>query len=150
MLVPGYSMKLRKPHSIVAFITFLFFVLALSLPSYAFIRTGEGTVTKVSDGDTVQVITAEGTKLKIWLYGLDAPETEKINRRSGIVSKPGQPYGEEAMQALVSKVYGKKVRVDILDIDRYHRMVSMIWWNNRNINLELVQRRLFRKPAGII
>jgi len=51
---------------------------------------------------------------------------------------------------LISKVYGKEVRVDILDIDRYHRMVSMIWWNNRNINLELVQRRLFRKPAGII
>jgi endonuclease YncB( thermonuclease family) len=143
-------MKLHKTHSIAAFLIFLLSILVLSPPSYAFIRTGEGTVTKVSDGDTVQVITAEGTKLKIWLYGLDAPETEKINRRSGIVSKPGQPYGEEAMQALVSKVYGKKVRVDILDIDRYHRMVSMIWWNNRNINLELVQRRLFRKPAGII
>ena len=143
-------MNFRKTHSIAAFLIFLLSILVLSPPSYAFIRTGEGTVTKVSDGDTVQVITAEGTKLKIWLYGLDAPETEKINRRSGIVSKPGQPYGEEAMQALVSKVYGKKVRVDILDIDRYHRMVSMIWWNNRNINLELVQRRLFRKPAGII
>jgi len=50
------------------------------------------------------VITPEGTKLRVRLYGCDAPETEKINRSTGIISKPGQPYGEEAMQALQAKV----------------------------------------------
>ncbi len=29
--------------------------------------------------------------------------------------------------------------MDIVDIDRYRRMVSMIWLGNRNINLEMVR-----------
>jgi len=80
------SMKLRKSHSIAAFIIFLFSILLLSPSTYAVIRTVEGTVTKVSDGDTLQVITPEGTKLRVRLYGCDAPETEKVNRRTGQIS----------------------------------------------------------------
>ena len=34
---------------------------------------------------------------------------------------------------------GKQVRLDIIDIDRYKRMVGMIWISNRNINLEMVK-----------
>jgi len=132
-------MKLRKPLSIAVLFAILFSILLLSPPSYAVIRTVEGTVTRVSDGDTVQVITREGTKLRIRLYGYDAPETAKVNRRTGQISKPGQPYGEEAMQALQTKVYRKNVRVEIIDIDRYRRMVSMIWLGNRNVNLEMVR-----------
>jgi len=132
-------MELRKPYSIAALFALLFSLLLLSPSSYALIRIVEGTVTRVTDGDTIQVITREGNKLRIRLYGCDAPETEKINRRTGQISKPGQPYGEEAMEALQAKVYGKKVRVDIIDIDRYRRMVSMIWLGNRNINLEMVR-----------
>jgi len=123
----------------VAFLVFLFSILLLPPPSYAILRTVEGTVSKVSDGDTVQVITAEGTKLRVRLYGCDAPETEQINRRTGAINKLGQAYGEEAMQTLQTKVWKKNVRVDIIDIDRHCRMVSMIWLDNRNINLEMVR-----------
>jgi len=56
-----------------------------------------------------------------------AVEAEKLNRRTGQISKLGHPYGEEAMQALQAKVWKKNVRVDIIEIDRYRRMVSMIW-----------------------
>jgi endonuclease YncB( thermonuclease family) len=34
---------------------------------------------------------------------------------------------------------GKQVKLDILDIDKYRRMVGMIWLNDRNINLEMVR-----------
>ena len=34
---------------------------------------------------------------------------------------------------------GKQVRLDIIDIGRYKRMVGVIWIGNRNINLEMVQ-----------
>ena len=34
---------------------------------------------------------------------------------------------------------GKQVRLDIIDIDRYKRMVGVIWIGNRNINLEMVK-----------
>jgi micrococcal nuclease len=71
------------------------------------IRTVNGTVTKVSDGDTIQVTTPEKTKLTVRLYGMDAPETPKINKRSGQINKPGQPYGDESWKALEAKIMGR-------------------------------------------
>jgi len=103
------------------------------------IRTVTGTVTKVSDGDTIHVTTPEQTKLTVRLYGMDAPETPKINQRTGHINKPGQPYGEASWKALEAKIMGKQVRLDIMDIDRYKRMVGAIWIDNRNINLEMVK-----------
>ena len=107
--------------------------------SHAAIRTVTGTVTKVSDGDSIHVTTDEQTKLKVRLYGIDAPETPKINHRTGQVNKPGQPYGGESWKALKNKIMGKKVRLEILDIDKYRRMVGMIWLGDRNINFEMVR-----------
>ena len=107
--------------------------------SHAAIRTVTGTVTKVTDGDSIQVTTAEQTKLKVRLYGIDAPETPRINHRTGKVSKPGQPHGEESWKALENKIMGKQVKMEILDIDKYKRMVGMIWLGDRNINLEIVR-----------
>lgn len=102
------------------------------------IRTIEGTVIKVSDGDTINVKDDLGTKIKVRLYGIDAPETEKSNKKTGRISKPGQPYGEEAWKALDKKVFRKRVKLDVMDIDRYKRLVSLVWLNNRNINKEMV------------
>ncbi len=113
----------------------------ISVPTpHAAIRTVSGTITKVTDGDTVHVTTPEQTKLKVRLYGIDAPETDKINNKTGRVNIPGQPYGEESMNTLANKIMGKKVKVDILDIDKYRRMVGMIYLENRNINLEMIRQ----------
>jgi len=122
---------------------FLFLISVLttfiSIPApQAAIRIVTGTVTKVSDGDTIHLTTPEQTKLRVRLYGIDAPETPKINNRTGRVNKPGQPYGDEAWKALESKIMGKQVRLDIIDIDRYKRSVGIIWLDERNINLEMV------------
>ena len=106
--------------------------------SHAAIRIVTGIVTKVSDGDTMQLTTPEQTKLKVRLYGIDAPETYRINNRTGQVSKAGQLYGYESRKALESKIMGKQVKLDIIDIDKYRRMVGMIWLDDRNINLEMV------------
>jgi len=114
-------------------------VFLLITASHAAIRTVTGTVIKVSDGDTIQLTTPEQTKLKVRLYGIDAPETPKINRQSGQAHQPGQPYGEEAQKALKDKIMGKQVKLEILDIDKYRRMVGMVWLNERNINLEMVR-----------
>jgi endonuclease YncB( thermonuclease family) len=127
------------------FKTFLLFLIAglttfLNIPfCHSSIRAVTGTVTKVSDGDTIHLTTPEQTKLRVRLYGIDAPETPKINNRTGRVNKPGQPYGDEAWKALESKIMGKQVRLDILDIDKYRRMVGIIWLGERNINLEMIK-----------
>lgn len=116
-------------------------LLLLLLPIYALAqepyRTVEGHVEKVVDGDTITVIT-NGTKLKVRLYGIDAPEAEKRNRNTGAVTKEGQPYGDEAWRRLVEKVDGQRVRLDIMDVDRYRRMVSIVWIGEGNINREMV------------
>lgn len=107
--------------------------------SHAQIRTITGTVTKVIDGDSIHITTQEQTKLKIRLYGIDAPETPIINYRKGQFHKPGQPYSEESWKALENKIMGKQVRMDVLDIDKYRRLVGIVWLNNRNISLEMIQ-----------
>jgi micrococcal nuclease len=103
------------------------------------IRTVTGTVTKVSDGNTIHVKIPDQTKLKVRLYGIDAPETEKGNKQTGQSHSPGQPYGEESWRALKSRIIGMEVRLDIIDIDRCKRMVGVIWLGKRNINLEMVK-----------
>ena len=102
------------------------------------IRTVEGTVTKVSDGDTIHVTDSLGTKVKVRFYGIDCPETEKSNKRTGHVSKPGQPYGEEAFDALRGKIFRKHVRLEVTDIDKYKRSVAIVWLGSRNINQEMI------------
>jgi len=89
-------------------------------------------IVKVSDGDTLQGETPEKTKLKIRLYGIDAPEIAHGNI-------PGQPMGEESLVALKNRLLNKEVRVDILDVDRHRRIVAMLWLGSRNINLEMVK-----------
>ena len=131
---------MRKVFAIIFVLIFSIFIIFLSISSsHAAIRTVTGTVIKVSDGDTIHLTTPEQTKLKVRLYGIDAPETDKINDKTGQVNIPGQPYGDESWKALENKVMGKQVKLDILDIDKYRRMVGMVWLNDRNINLEMIR-----------
>ena len=69
-------------------------------------RIEEGIVERVADGDTVTVITANHTKLRIRMLGIDAPETPKDTKF------PGQPYGPEAEAYLKRLVEGKRVTVE--------------------------------------
>lgn len=69
-------------------------LLIFAVPGWAKdpIRIINGQVTKISDGDTIQVVDAAGVKVKVRIYGIDAPETSKG-------SNPGQPTGEDAKTA---------------------------------------------------
>lgn len=103
------------------------------------IREVEGIVAQVSDGDTFKLETKEGTILKVRLYGIDAPETPKMNHKTGVINKPGQPFGLEAQRALEVLILGKQARIEILAIDRYKRMVCIVRIDNKNVNLEMLQ-----------
>ena len=94
-------------------------------------RTIEGVVRAVYDGDTILLVTRESSQIKTRLYGIDAPETAKPD-------KPGQPFGEAARRALRSKIMGKKVSAEIVDIDQYQRAVAVIRYAGRDINREMV------------
>lgn len=64
--------------------------------------------------------------------------------KTGRVSKQGQPFGEEAFQALKGKIGGQRVRVEVRDIDRYRRAVSMVRLGNRDINRD-INREMVRE-----
>lgn len=103
------------------------------------IRTIEGTVTKVSDGNTIQVTDNRGTKLKVILYGIDAPETEKGNKRTGKMSEQGQPFGDNARQALEEMVAKKYVRLEVMAIDQSRRTVAIVWVVDKIVNKEMLK-----------
>lgn len=94
-------------------------------------RTLVAKVERVSDGDTIVAFTFEGTKLRLRLLGIDAPESPHGD-------KPGQPFGEEAGDYLDHLIGGKTVRVDAYGPDQYHRVLAVIWDGPVNVNLLMV------------
>lgn len=93
-------------------------------------RTVAGIVRAVYDGDTILLISGS-SRLKIRLYGIDAPETAKPD-------KAGQPFGEAAKRALTSKILGKRVIAEVVDMDQYQRAMAVIRYAGRDINREMV------------
>lgn len=95
-------------------------------------RMIEGMVKAVYDGDTVLLATREESRLKVRLYGIDAPEVKKPN-------KSGQPYGEISKRTLMYKIMGRRVTAEIIDIDQYKRAVAVIRYSGRDINREMIE-----------
>lgn len=116
-------------------------LLAASLLTLLFVadafagRVIEGVVRAVYDGDTLLLATREESRLKVRLYGIDAPETVKPDQ-------PGQPFGEVARRTLMYKVMGRRVSAEIVEIDRYRRAVAVIRHAGRDVNRELVAEGL--------
>jgi len=90
------------------------------------IRTVSGRVVAVADGDTLTILDTHKAQHKIRLAGIDTPEKS-------------QSFGKRAKNELSKKVFGKTVNIEIIDIDRYQRMIGNVFLKNRWINREMVQ-----------
>jgi endonuclease YncB( thermonuclease family) len=90
------------------------------------------TVLRVADGDTLTAETGNGTKLRIRLLGIDAPEVSHNG-------KPGQPYGRAATDYLEKLVDRKTVRVEAYGRDQHNRVLAVLWVDSRNVNVEMVR-----------
>lgn len=130
----------------------LFFLVALSYQGLRSVR-GSDSPTRTPqelqwiqfescyDGDTCTGSNAEGLHLKMRLVGIDAPERAPRSRRQQR-KKPGQAYAQEARQALVERVVSKKLPVEILGRDIYHRYLVLIYTDaerKESINAWLVR-----------
>ncbi len=73
----------------------------------------QGQVFGVSDGDTITVL-QDNKQYKIRLYGIDCPEKK-------------QAFGQRAKQFTSDQVFSQFVRVVSYDIDRYGRIVGMVY-----------------------
>ena len=99
-------------------------MVALNLPAFA-AGTFIGKVTKVTDGDTINVVTTDNKSFKIRLEGIDAPES-------------GQSLGDKSKGALSAKVLGKQVNVTWSKLDIYQRLLAHITVGGQWVNKEMV------------
>jgi len=84
------------------------------------------TVTRVYDGDTIDAF-KDGETVKVRLACIDAPETNQA------------PHGQASTQQLSSLIPGQ-VRLNVVDEDRYGRLVAEVYHPNGSfINLQMVQ-----------
>jgi endonuclease YncB( thermonuclease family) len=103
-------------------ILFLF----LLFGTLVFGETLVGKVVKVYDGDTLTMM-VDGKKEKIRFYGIDAPEHN-------------QPFGIESRDFVRRKVMDKKIKVEVVNTDRYGRKIGKIYYNGSHyLNLESVK-----------
>ncbi len=112
--------------------------LLLLLPLLAHAHALTGKVTRVLDGDTLEVL-GEDLKLhRIRLAGIDAPET-------------GQAFGARAKQKLLALVGGEAVAVEWDKRDKYGRVVGKLVDADQDVNLALIRAGLawwYRKYAA--
>ncbi|WP_066504626.1 thermonuclease family protein [Rufibacter sp. DG15C] len=88
--------------------------------------TGYHRVIAIKDGDTIELL-KDGQPLRVRLYGIDAPEKN-------------QDFGTRARQFISELCFGKDVRLEVKDIDRYGRTVGIIYLpDGRNLNYEMVK-----------
>jgi len=85
-----------------------------------------GTVTRVIDGDTLEVQLGSGP-IRVRLNSIDTPEKD-------------QPWGLEAQAALARRVDGKRVELEPVTQDRYDRLVAVVFLDGENINAWMVQQ----------
>lgn len=84
-------------------------------------------VVGISDGDTIKVLSADKQQIKCRLFGIDAPESR-------------QSFGQASKKCLSDMVFGKDVKVEILDQDQYGRSVCRIILNGVDVNKVQLQR----------
>jgi hypothetical protein len=84
-------------------------------------------VVGVSDGDTITILDASNTQIKIRYAQIDAPES-------------GQDFGQASKRSLSDLVYGKTVTVQVETLDKYGRTVGKVIADGIDTNLEQVKR----------
>lgn len=89
--------------------------------------TISGIVVKVTDGDTITLLSLDGTKTKIRLAEIDAPEKRQL-------------YGTDAKNELFYMTYGKRAVVEVQTVDRYGRTVGRVTCDGYDISSEMVRR----------
>jgi micrococcal nuclease len=102
----------------------------------------EVTVSRVTDGDTVEIRPAlDGTR-DVRLIGVDAPETAYSPRGP-------QPYGEEAAEFAGERLEGGRVtlRFDVERKDRYGRLLAYLYLPDGSMFNEVLLREGYAQVA---
>ncbi|STA73868.1 thermonuclease (Snase-like) [Campylobacter lari] len=113
---------LKDPKKILIMFFLIAFAYILNYDGGSYINA---KVSHVIDGDTIEA-KFEDKKLKIRLFGIDAPESD-------------QAYGKMAMQFLSAIVLNKEVVLSVKDEDKYGRILAIVYLNDKDINQVMVK-----------
>lgn len=105
----------------------------------------EGTITKISDGDTVRfkpdagaVTDARNKDIAVRLIGIDTPEMHLVVEGGGTVGQGH--WGDDATRALEKIIpVGTRVTLVSSGVDRYGRTLGQIIKGSMDVNLEMVR-----------
>jgi micrococcal nuclease len=82
----------------------------------------KGRIIKVTDGDTLKVVTSDGT-VTVRLFGIDAPEAPG-NKKSG---QPMWDLSVDIINEQIKNNMSNEVYIVPIDIDRYGRTVGLVY-----------------------
>lgn len=85
-----------------------------------------GRVTRVIDGDTIDVLLSSG-RIRVRLHGIDAPERD-------------QRWGSQSKSWLEQQLQDRDVELEPVSQDRYDRLVAIVHRDGTDINRELVRQ----------
>ena len=85
-----------------------------------------GKVVRVSDGDSLSLLAADGKQYALRLYGGDAPERD-------------QPFGDQSRAHLRRLVDGRSVGATVESVDDYQRQVVEVFIDGRSVNLMMLE-----------
>lgn len=103
--------------------------LLLILLSTSFHASSEilhGRVVRITDGDTITVLSKEKQQHKIRLAGIDTPERK-------------QPFGHRAKESLSDMIFNKDVTVEWDKKDRWGRIIGKVLSGTEDVNLKQVE-----------
>lgn len=106
------------------------------------IRPNEGAtlaceLASIVDGDTLDVVCGEG-HMRVRLWGIDAPEMPQI------------PWGDRARRALTQLASSGNLSVEVIDHDKYGRVVGRVFSTSQDIGLELARQGLAPVPLKYV
>ena len=88
-----------------------------------------GICVGVSDGDSMHMELLNGERVRVRLFGIDAPEKD-------------QELSLPARQKLGYLIYNKSVRVEVVDLDKYGRYVGKVYAGARYVNRFMLKEGL--------
>ena len=100
-------------------------VVLWSVAHFARVDRVEGVVSRVQDGDSFIAETPRGL-LPIRLWGIDAPELR-------------QPGGRYALEVLRARIRGRRVSIEIMDTDRWKRLICKVYVAGAYVNGGMVE-----------
>ena len=97
------------------FLALMFFILP-----QADLKTINGKVISIKDGDTISIKDQRGKFYKVRLSDIDAPEI-------------AQPFGRPAKRLMEDLALNKVVRVNYTQVDKYKRLIGKVFLPNGKI-----------------